>query len=134
MDEKEVAATTTGYETMAERLAEVTDRFTKLIARLKETQDIESEERAVRLLAWKLEWDAMMRERESAMKAHAAHAESNIALAEQARALTAAREEEMRTLREHRANVERIYREGFANIAEALRVLTQPTILQMGGQ
>lgn len=129
MNEQETAAVATGAEAVSEKIKELTERFDALVAKLKLSQETHDEERAVRLLAWKIEWDMMMRERNAAIDAHLAQSAANAAVTEQARVMVATRHEEAGEMSLHREAMERIYREGFADITNALKALTTPTII-----
>ena len=129
MTEQETAAVVTGAEAAAEKIKELTARFTALIDKLKASQEMHDEERAVRLLAWKLEWDMMMREREAAIVHHGAAKLAHESVVEQARVMIATRHEDAGELSLHRERLESTYREGFADIANALKALTTPTVL-----
>lgn len=120
MNEQETAAVVTGAEATVDRLKELTDRFDALVSKLKLSQETHDEERSVRLLAWKLEWDAMMREREVAIAAHLSASAANSALCAQAQYMVVTRGVEMDGIKLHRLEMERIYREGFADVANAL--------------
>lgn len=122
MTEQETAAAAMGAEATVDRLKEITERFDALVANLKLSQETHDEERAVRLLAWKLEWDMMVREREVAIAAHRSAAEANAALCAQAQFMVGTRDVETTGLYRHRQAMERIYREGFADITNALKV------------
>jgi hypothetical protein len=127
--EQETAAVVTGAETTAEKLKELDERFTALIDKLKASEEMHDEERAVRLLAWKLEWDTMMRERRTNIDSHIVAAEANREHAELSRVMVATRHEDVAELSLHRERLESIYREGFADITNALKALTTPTVL-----
>ena len=134
---------------------EINARFDAMIARAKLSTDLHNEEIIVRQLAWKRDTDALLREREAstealrmAIEANRSVVAANTELAEQARVMTATRHAEMAKqarvmiatrhadlakLDEHRRNIEAIYREGFADIANALKALTTPTIINESG-
>ena len=133
MTEQETAATVTGAEAAAEKIKELNERFTALIDKLKASQEMHDEERAVRLLAWKLEWDTMMRERRTNIDSHIVAAEANREHAELSRVMVATRHEDSAELSLHRERLESLYREGFKDIANALKALTTPTIIAESG-
>ena len=129
MNEQETAAAVMGAETMAEKLKELNERFTALIDKLKASDETHEEERAVRLLAWKLEWDTMMRERVEAIVHHGAAKLAHESVVEQARVMIATRHEDAGELSLHRERLESIHRKGFEDITNALKALTTPTVL-----
>jgi len=110
-------------------MTELNERFTALIDKLKASQETHDEERFVRLLAWKVEWDTMMQERRTAIDSHLVAAEANREHAELSRVMVATRHEDAAELSLHRERLESIYREGFADITNALKALTAPTII-----
>jgi len=112
---------------------EINTRFDAMIARAKLSSDLRDEENVVRQLAWKLEWDMMMREREASIVHHGAAKLAHESVVEQARVMIATRHEDSGELSLHRERLESIYREGFADIAGALKALTTPTILNDSG-
>jgi hypothetical protein len=119
---------------------EINARFDAMIARAKLSSDLRDEEIVVRQLAWKRDTDALLHEREASTEAHRMAIEAhrsvivaNTELAEQARVMIATRHAEMAKLDEHRRNIEAIYREGFEGIANALKALTTPMILNESG-
>jgi hypothetical protein len=114
-------AATLSPEATVEKLKDLNERFTALVARLQASQETHDEERAVRLLAWKVEWDTMMRERNVAIGAHLSHSAANAAVTEQARVVIATREAEMEAMEKHRLAMERIYDRGFTDITSAIR-------------
>jgi len=117
----------------AEEIKELNERFTALIDKLKASLEMHDDERMVRLLAWKLEWDMMMREREASIVHHSAAKLAHESVVEQARVMIATRHEDAGELSLHREMLESTYREGFADIANALKALTTPTILNDSG-
>ena len=117
----------------ATAMMELNERFAALVAKLKASEETHDEERAVRLLAWKLEWDAMMRERRTNIDSHIVAAEANREHAELSRVMIATRHEDSAELSLHRERLESIYREGFKDITNALKALTTPTILNESG-
>jgi len=115
---------------------EINARFDAMIARGKLSSDIRDEEIVVRQLAWKRDTDALLHEREASTEAHRMAIEAhrsvivaNTELAEQARVMIATRHEDAGELSLHRERLESIYREGFADITNALKALTTPTVL-----
>ena len=119
---------------------EINTRFDAMIARGKLSSDLRDEEIVVRQLAWKRDTDALLHEREAstealrmAIEANRSVIVANTELAEQSRVMIATRHAEMAKLDEHRRNIEAIYREGFADIANALKALTTPTIIAESG-
>jgi len=129
----QATATVTGAEAAAEKIKELNERFTALIDKLKASLEMHDEERMVRLLAWKLEWDMMMREREASIVHHGAAKLAHESVVEQARVMIATRHEDAGELSLHRERLESTYREGFADIANALKALTTPTIIAESG-
>jgi len=117
----------------AEEIKELNERFSALIDKIKASQEMNDEERAVRLLAWKLEWDMMMREREASIVHHGAAKLAHESVVEQARVMIATRHEDAGELSLHRERLESTYREGFKDITNALKALTTPTILNDSG-
>jgi hypothetical protein len=119
--EQETVAVVTGAEAASEKIKELTERLDALVVKLNLSQETHDEERAVRLLAWKMEWDVMMREREVAIGAHRSATAANEALCAQAQFMIETRSVEIAGLNLHRLEMERIYSEGFKDIANALK-------------